>query len=188
MVKKISDVIQGNYFHWEGLNGDESRELIDEALLPYISKTKLEIRNRKSQRFMVMNYIRKVAPTVIETWSKYGEETIALIEYDNSLSIDVEKTLAVFAKPDATMDSYRYRDGFLVMEYIYSSRGITFSVAEPYPGEKNKSMEIIHLQLYQSTDLQYYLTDIGYGEEIRPYPRSPLFNQKTINNNEVQSL
>ena len=65
----------------------------------------------------------------------------------------------------------RFAEGSAVREYVFASRGLTLSIAEPYPSVA-KPRIVLHAQLYRAASPEYYLRYIGPGPELQPIPRA----------------
>jgi hypothetical protein len=168
----LVDAIAGMLMSWHGLAGTETVEAVLEALGPFSKVYEAVDSERQQQRFRLIVVEREVPPHRIELWTLHGERTITLLEYDDPLLQDVEAVLKVYGDPDILLEDKRTAQGAVVREYVYASRGLTLSVAEPYPGSKQKSREVVHVQLYRSGSANYYWRYIGPGFELRPTPRS----------------
>lgn len=168
----LVDAIAGMLLSWHGLAGTESVEAVLEALGPLKKVHAAVDSERQQQRFRLIVVEREVPPHRIELWILHGERTITLVEYDDPLLQDVEALLKVYRDPDILLEDKRTARGAVVKEYVYASRGITLSVAEPYLGAEQKSREIVHVQLYRSGSVKFYWRYIGPGFELHPSPRS----------------
>jgi hypothetical protein len=167
----IQTALRGDLRAWNGLTGQETVEALQNALKPVRHIRKPEERERLTQRCTVIGYERAAPPPLVEAWFVFGTSTALVLEYDQPLVQDLEGLLHRGGKPDLLLPSPRYVGGAIVKEYVYARHGITLSIAEPMDKRAKSPRKAVHIQLYHSVSAQYYLTDIGVGPELRPYPR-----------------
>jgi hypothetical protein len=168
----LEHVLRGDLDDWQGLSGNETEARLHELLKPVRQVRQEAERTRQTQRFRVTVFEREVAPRLIEAWFLYGEQHAMLLEYDDPPVVHLEDTLDQYGPPDAILEDKRYYAGGMVKEYVYAHRGITLSIAEPIDDATTRVKTVIHLQLYATASVQHYVTDIGAGDALRPYPLS----------------
>lgn len=169
-MNPLKNAIFGDWING-GLTGHETQADVETALQPYAVHGPEE-KTRMSQRFTVLTYTRPTAPAQVEVWFRVGSPYVALIEYDNPAVQNLARTLETLDPPELALKNKRFRAGYMVRELVYARHGITLSLAEPFDLTDEPHPKVIHVQLYPATTLQFYVTEIGAGQEIRPYPRS----------------
>jgi hypothetical protein len=172
MKMHLKEAFQGDLFAWQGLSNAETRASISEALNPWLRVHDPVERTRISQRFNVIEFERLSAPELVEVWFLYGSHHVALIEYENPPVQNLDQLLEHYGPPELILDNKRFAVGATVKEFIYASRGITLSIAEGLDETGRDFRKVIHIQLFPATSPQFYITDIGTGQELRPYPWS----------------
>jgi len=165
----LDAVLDGHLDTWQGLSGAETLESLNEALKPLKHVHEPAERVRTYQRFMVTVFERVVAPYIVEAWLTYGSSQVALIEYDDPPIYDLEGTLQRYGPPELILSDKRYTSGAFVREYVYARRGIVLSIAEPFASAAATERRAIHMQLFPSASVEFYITDIGTGPDMHPY-------------------
>jgi hypothetical protein len=168
----LSDAIAGMLIDWQGITDTETIENVLKTLRPFKKVHEAIDSERQQHRFRLIAVEREVPPYRIELWILHGEKTITLVEYDAPSIQDMEAVLKGYGAPDLVLQDKRTARGAGVKEYVYAGRGITLSIAEPYPWSEQKTREVVHVQLYRSGSVNYYWRYIGPGFELHPSPRS----------------
>lgn len=167
----LANAIAGILIGWQGLTGTETFDIVSQAIGPFKKIHDPVDSERQQQRFRVTAIEREAPPYLIELWVLHGQKSITLIEYDTSSVHDIETTLQSYGAPELVLDDKRTTAGAAVKEYVYASRGVTLSIAEPYSWSETKERHVVHVQLYRAGSLDYYWRYIGPGFELRPSPR-----------------
>jgi hypothetical protein len=168
----LQPTIRGDLARWRGLDGDETRDSLSQGLAPVLRVNESDTMTRKQRLFRVLTYDRSEAPRSIEAWFVLGEAPVTLLEYDDPPVDDLNRTLRAYGEPELIWSRRRHAPDAIVREHIYARRGITLSIAEPLAETAPKDPWLVHVQLYQRMDTQYYVADIGSVEGPRPYPRT----------------
>jgi hypothetical protein len=164
----LSEALRGNLHSWQGLSGAETLEHVSALLEPIRHTSPAAERMRTYQRFWVTVFERAMVPYLVEVWSVVGSIHVALIEYENPLMVELERTLQHYGPPDLILTDRRFSKDGLVREHVYARRGVTFSVLEPFATPTQAERRVVHLQLYPATSPEFYITDIGAGEALSP--------------------
>ena len=165
---ELSKVLSGSYEEWQGLAPDLSMADLEMNLQPVKAVRGPEEQQRTYQRFHVTHYSRPVPPHKVDAWCAVGQEMVNILECAEPLMPDLEGTLKQYAPPDLLLPDLRYAAGMRVWDYVYPSRGITFSIGEPFPPAPPSPRRAIFLQLFPAASIQFYLTDVGSGIAVRP--------------------
>jgi hypothetical protein len=174
-MSTLTESISGSLDGWTGLDPD-----LDEAGLRATIDARWELETSPQARgpraFRVIRGHRSVAPETIEAWIAAGQSRVSSLEYRPPNSIDHGALLADLGEPGLVLGSNHFEVGASVQDHVHASRGITLSVADPFPDEEGNAGDprVVYVQLYPATTTEEYLTTVGQsGETIRPYPRSP---------------
>lgn len=173
-MQALANAIAGLLASWPGFAGTETIEALLPALQPVAKVQPAEHSERRQQAFQRVVVERETPPRRVELWSLQGEGTVALLEYDDGPPIgDPASVLEALGEPDIVLENQRTAQGAIVTEHVYARRGLTLSIARPYPGSDEHSRKIVHVQLYRPGTVADYWRSIGPGIELRPSPRIP---------------
>lgn len=164
----LSKILSGSYEEWQGLAPDLSVVELEMNLRPVKAMRESEEQQRTYQRFHVTHYSRPVPPHKVDAWCAVGQEMVNILECVEPLMPDLEGTLKQYGPPDLLLPDLRYAAGMRVWDYVYPSRGITFSIGEPFPPAPPSPRRAIFLQLFPAASIQFYLTDVGSNIAVRP--------------------
>ena len=164
----LKDALHGELSSWEGLPETETIESLAEQFQPVERIGMPQESQRTYRQFTSTIFERSVAPTRVEAWVVYGEEHVALVEYEDPPVLKLEETLREYGEPDLIRSDERFEADATVREHIYARRGITLSVAEPFEAYGGGERRLVHVQLFPATTLETYLADIGVSAHARP--------------------
>lgn len=177
-MQALANAIAGLLAAWPGFAGTETIETLLPALQPVAKVQPAERTERRQQVFQRVVVERDTPPRRVELWSLQGENTVALLEYDDGPPVaDPAGVLEALGEPDVVLDNERTAQGATVTEHVYARRGLTLSIARPYPGSAEQARKIVHVQLYRQCTLTDYWRYIGPGMELRPSPWTPAPNK-----------
>ncbi len=166
----LQQVLAGHLVDWQGIPGSATQAWLLEQARPLVRVGLPEEKVRIGSRFRVITLERETAPTSLEAWLVWDRDEVELIEYDDAPVDDLEALLHLYGTPDTILKGKRFALDSVVQEFVYAQRGITLSVGTPFEGDLPR--RIVHIQLYPARSLQYYLTVIGTGSELHPFPRT----------------
>jgi hypothetical protein len=174
----LARALAGDLRDWQGLSPTESVKSLADALAPVAGVEGPDEQIRTTRRFGVVRFDRPARPHAVEAWFPFGSDYAALVEYDDPVVEDVDELLAAYGPPELEELHRRFADGALVREEVFATRGVTLSVATPFdvaadPDPPAGVRSVVHVQLYPPTSAAQWLTDIGAGPELRPYPPAP---------------
>jgi hypothetical protein len=170
-VKDLRAAIEGQLADWRGLVGSETVDTVLTALAP-IAEVHAPVESEREQhRFRRIDVARASPPRLVTLWIPHGEETVALVEYDDPAAAPADALLEAYQGPDLLLKGQRSVSGATVDEHVFAARGIALSIAQPYadPG----SRRIIRVQLFRPRSTASYWRYIGPGPELRPSLRRP---------------
>jgi hypothetical protein len=171
-VMDLRDAIAGRLADWRGLAGTETVDSVLAALAPVTEVQAPTDSERQQYLFRRIDVERGIAPPLVALWIAHGEETAALIEYDDPVAPEVDALLEAYQGPDLLLKGQRSVLGATVDEHVFAARGIALSIAEPYA--EHRSRRIIRVQLFRPQSTSCYWRHIGPGPELRPsLRRSP---------------
>ncbi len=173
VISAFERVLAGEFLEWKGLSGIETVETLSKAMQPLTKVHAPAVKERMNHRFSVFAFDRGAQPSPVELWVLDGQNFVSLVEYDDPPAIELERTLAAAGPPDLVLENRRYAPDASVKEYIYASRGLTLSVAEPYAGAALRRRRLTHAQLYRASSTGYYWRYIGPGDELHPVSVTP---------------
>ncbi len=172
-MSTLTESISGSLGGWTGLDA----ELDEAGLLAAIDarwEPETSPQARGPRAFRVIRGRRSVAPETIEAWIPVGQSRVSSLEYRPPDSIDHRALLADLGEPELVMRSNHFEVEASVQDHVHASRGITLSVAEPFPDEDGNAGDprVVYVQLYPASTTEGYVATVGQsGEAIRPYPR-----------------
>ncbi len=174
MGTDIRQAVEGNLADWQGLSLVETVARLSNRLGPLAERSEPEDKTRFQKRFRVSTLIRMAPPRRIEAWVLLGSDHIDLVEVDDPLVPNIDRLLESLGPADTIVPGKRYQAGAMVREHVYAGRGMTLSVATPFGGGSGGTKgqdSIIHLQLFPATTVERWVTEIGAGPELHPFPR-----------------
>ena len=165
---ELEKLLHGSYVDWQGLDAGLSLDHLEKELQPVTAKRGPEEQQRTDQRFRVTHYSRLISPHEVDAWCAVGQEVVNILEYAEPPVTDLEGTLAQYGPPERMLADQRFAIGMRVWDYVYASRGITFSIGEPYAPAPPSPRIAVFIQLYAATSLQSYVTEVGSGVTTEP--------------------
>ncbi len=166
-MTELEGALRGHFENWRGLppiTVEELRPILDASETSGPRED-----TRMTSRFLVFTNRRSEPPRIVEAWFLVGTTEAMLIELEDPAIAHASDLLAQYGPPEMVLTNRRAREGAVVEEHVYASRGVTFSVAQPRSGGQPA---IIHVQLYKAGTTAYYVTQIGSVPPPRPYPRN----------------
>lgn len=183
VVSALEKAFAGDLLGWRGLSGAETVETVSKAMGPITRGVAPIEKERMSHRFSVFAFDRGASPSPVELWVLVGQDSVSLVEYDDPPDVGLEQILAAAGPPELVLQNRRSAEGASVKEYVYASRGLTLSVAEPYSWSEHYSRYLTHVQLYRASSTDYYWRYIGPGAELHPFPASPAVGGSSAKDN-----
>ncbi|MFZ1410222.1 MAG: hypothetical protein WAS07_02040 [Micropruina sp.] len=171
----IAEALRGELSGWRGLNNETVATLTD-ALAPVGAVIGPTYAERRLGRFDKFTITRQTEPVEIEVWVPGGASAVALVEFDDPPTSEVDALLDSLGAPEDVQHNQRWRTGMLVDEYVYASRGLSLSVATPSADVgvtpiPRDSRQIVHVQLFRPMTVDEWRAGIGAVIPLRPFPR-----------------
>ena len=170
----IAEALRGELSGWRGLD-DETVGTLTDAMAPVGAVIGPVYAERRLGRFDKFTITRTTEPVEIEVWVPGGAAAVALVEFDDPPTSDVDALLDDLGAPEDVQHNQRRRTGMLVDEYVYASRGLSLSVATPFAHVgvtpiPRGTRQIVHVQLFRRTTVDEWRTGIGAVIPLRPFP------------------
>jgi hypothetical protein len=166
----IMQLLNGDFSQWRGLSPGTTAQALLEQLLPCRAVAEPEARERGAYRFWLRVVHRSEPPRQVEVWSRHGSGAAAFLAWDEPPCADVAALFESYGPPEGKLESSLNAEGAVVRQWVYAARGIAFAVAEPYPGSHLSGPRLLQVQVFPPTTVTAYLTQIGTGNALRPYP------------------
>ena len=163
----LSKVLAGQYEKWQGLPPHLAVDQLARKIGATQALASVE-RNRIASRFRVYALQRANVPKEFAAWVPIGEDSVAIVEIEDPVCADVERTLAELEAPEAALDNERLAIGYVVREMVYASRGIVLSVGRPSSALADRRERLLHVRLFPPMTLQRYLTEVGEATPALP--------------------
>lgn len=167
-LRDLQNAFAGRLTDWRGLIGTETIKTVSEALQSLKQARPAVESERMTKRFRRSVFDCNTPPVQVEAWVLCSQEHLTLVEYNDPVVQNLEESLQVLGTPELVLENKRTAEGASVKELVYASRGITLSVAEPYPWANITSRQAVHVQLYRASSVHYYWRYIGPGPQLRP--------------------
>lgn len=161
----FEEILQGSYERWHGLSPQPTLEELCRWLGPAVVQSQ-QPRDRIASRYSVVQIERRTAPFKVEAWIPFGAREIAIVEVEDPVCSDIERTLEAMRQPEIVLENQRLAADYLVYEFVFPERGIVLSVGKPLPPVVDR--RLLHVRVFPSMSLQRYVTHVGEPNPTRP--------------------